>query len=132
RPPVVRLRMVPPLLSAWLNGLERRSADRAIPASWDLLFDRRILDRVASQREQTRCRERLERLSGSALDCESIRRETIAELQRVIGFDRWCWPLADPDTLLPLSGLAEHDYGPRLPRALELEFSGNDFAAKHV
>jgi DNA-binding CsgD family transcriptional regulator len=87
---------------------------------------------VASAREQTRCRERLERLSKSTLDCESIQREAVADLQRVIGFDRWCWPLADPDTLLPLSGLAEHDYGPRLPRALELEFSGKDFAAKHV
>jgi DNA-binding CsgD family transcriptional regulator/uncharacterized membrane protein (GlpM family) len=87
---------------------------------------------VATQRQRTRCRERLERLSESTLDSESIRREVVAELQRVIGFDRWCWPLADPDTLLPLSGLAEHDYGPSLPRALELEYSGNDFAAKHV
>lgn len=40
--------------------------------------------------------------------------------------------LADPDTLLPLSELAEHDYGPNLQCALELEFSGADFAAKHV
>jgi hypothetical protein len=37
-----------------------------------------------------------------------------------------------PDTLLPLSGQAEHDHGPNFPRALELEFSGGDFAAKHV
>jgi DNA-binding CsgD family transcriptional regulator len=87
---------------------------------------------VATARERTRCRERLQRLSASSLDGESIRREAIADLQRVIGFDRWCWPLADPDSHLPLSGLAEHDYGPRLPRALELEFSGNDVAPKHV
>jgi DNA-binding CsgD family transcriptional regulator len=86
---------------------------------------------VATERQRTRCRERLERLSESALDSESIRREAIAELQLVVGFDRWCWPSADPDTLLPLSGLAEHDYGPSLPRALALEFSGNDFAAKN-
>jgi len=55
----------------------------------------------------------------------------IADLRRVIGFDRWCWPTADPETLLPLSGLADHDYGPRLRRTLELEYSGQDFAAKH-
>jgi len=78
------------------------------------------------------CRERLERLSESSLDCESIRREAIVALQRVIGFDRWCWPLADPETLLPLSGLAEHDFGPGVPRSLELEYSGHDFAAKQV
>jgi DNA-binding CsgD family transcriptional regulator len=50
----------------------------------------------------------------------------------VIGFDRWCWSHADPDTLVPLSGLAQHDFGPQLPRALELEYSGDDFAAKDV
>jgi DNA-binding CsgD family transcriptional regulator len=83
---------------------------------------------VASERERSRCRERLERLSESSLDGESIWRETVTELQRVIGFDRWCWVLADPDTLIPLSGIAEHDYGPVLPRVLELEYSG-DFAA---
>jgi DNA-binding CsgD family transcriptional regulator len=72
------------------------------------------------------------RLSESNLDCESIQREAIAELRRVIGFDRWCWPLADPKTLLPLSGFADHDYGPSLARSLELEYSGDDFAAKDV
>lgn len=87
---------------------------------------------MATERERARCRERLERLSRSRLDCDSIRREAIAELQRVIGFDRWCWPLADPETLLPGSGLAEHDFGPGIPRSLELEYSGDDFAAKHV
>jgi DNA-binding CsgD family transcriptional regulator len=87
---------------------------------------------MTSERARSRCRERLERLGTSSLDRESIQRETIAELRKTIGFDRWCWPLGDPETLLPLSGLAEHDYGPRLARALELEFSGNDFAAKHL
>jgi hypothetical protein len=85
---------------------------------------------VATERERARRRERLERVSESSLDCESIRREAIAELQRVIGFDRWCWPLADPETLLPGSGLAEHDFGPAVPRSLELEYSTDDFAAR--
>jgi DNA-binding CsgD family transcriptional regulator len=87
---------------------------------------------VATARARERCRERLRRLSESQLDCESLRREAIGELQRVIGFDRWCWPLADPETLLPASGLAEHDYGRAVPRALELEYSADDYAAKHV
>jgi DNA-binding CsgD family transcriptional regulator len=65
------------------------------------------------------------------MDRESVQREVIADLQRVIGFDRWCLPQADPDTLLPGAGLGDHDYGPALPRALELEYSGADFAAKH-
>jgi DNA-binding CsgD family transcriptional regulator len=74
----------------------------------------------------------MERLSRSTLDSESLRREAIGDLRRVVGFDRWCWPLADPETLLPCSGLAEHDYGRGVARSLELEYSGDDFAAKHV
>jgi DNA-binding CsgD family transcriptional regulator len=84
---------------------------------------------VATARERRRCRERLKRLSESSLDSPSIRREAIVDLQRVIGFDRWCWPLADPQTLIPLAGDAEHDYGPAVARSLELEYSGTDFAA---
>ncbi|MCP9486060.1 MAG: hypothetical protein MSC30_09370 [Gaiellaceae bacterium MAG52_C11] len=87
---------------------------------------------METERQRARCRKRLERLSVSGVDCDSMRREAIVELQRAIGFDRWCWPLADPETLLPLSGLAEHDFGPGVPRSLELEYSGHDFAAKHV
>ena len=87
---------------------------------------------MASERERTRCRERLESLCASSLDGESIEREVIVELQRVIGFDRWCWIRADPDALIPLSGIAEHDYGPRLARVLELEYSGSDVAAMDV
>jgi DNA-binding CsgD family transcriptional regulator len=87
---------------------------------------------VATARERARCIERIARLGEATLDCESIRREALVELQPVIGFDRWCWPLADPETLIPLSGLAEHDYGPGVPRVLELEYSGDDFAAMDV
>ena len=36
--------------------------------------------------------------------------------------------LADPQTLIPLAGDADHDYGPGVPRSLELEYSGTDFA----
>ena len=61
-----------------------------------------------------------------------MRREALADLQSVIGFDRWCWPLADPETLLPSSGIAQHDFGPGVPRLLELEYSADGFAAKHV
>ena len=61
-------------------------------------------DVVATELERARCRERLEHLSESSLDCDSLRREALRELQRVIGFDRWCWPFADSETLLPLSG----------------------------
>jgi DNA-binding CsgD family transcriptional regulator len=87
---------------------------------------------MSTQRQRSACRERLERLSTSALDSEAIRREAISALQRTVGFDRWCWPIADPETLLPGGGIADHDYGPSVPRSLELEYSADYFAAKHV
>jgi DNA-binding CsgD family transcriptional regulator len=86
--------------------------------------------RVATYRGRERCLERIDRLARSTASGESLHREVIAELRRAIGFDRWCWPLADPDTLVPGGGDADHDYGPDLPRALELEYSGSDFGAK--
>src|SRR5919197_1808975 len=87
---------------------------------------------MSTARDRSSCRARLERLSESSLDSESIRREAIAALQRTVGFDRWCWPIADPETLLPGGGVADHDYGRGVPRSLELEYSGDDYAAKHV
>ena len=84
---------------------------------------------MASERQRSRCCERLERLGDSTLDREALQLEAIGVLRRVIGFDRWCWPLADPETLMPLAGPAQHDYGPQVARALELEYSGRDFAA---
>jgi DNA-binding CsgD family transcriptional regulator len=83
---------------------------------------------VATARERNRCRERLAQLDDSSLDCGSIQHEAVALLRGVIGFDRWCWPLGDPEALIPLTGAAEHDYGPGVGRALELEYSGGDFA----
>lgn len=87
---------------------------------------------MASERELSRCRSRLDDLSRSSLDGESLRLAAIAYLRRTIGFDRWCWPLADPQTLVAGSGLAEHNYGPGVPRSLQLEYSTDEFAAKHV
>lgn len=84
---------------------------------------------MASERERGRSKERLDRLCQSALDRESIQYEAIAELRRVVGFDRWCWPVADPSALIPLGGLAEHDYGPQVPRVLALEYAGGDVAS---
>ena len=87
---------------------------------------------MATDRERNRCRERLNDLCEASLDCDSVRHEAVGLLQGAVGFDRWCWPLADPDRLIPLSGLAVHDYGPALPRVLELEYSGADLAAMDV
>lgn len=84
---------------------------------------------MASERDRGRSKGRLHRLCQSALDRESLQYEAIVELRRVIGFDRWVWPVADPESLIPLGALAEHDYGPQVPRVLELEYAGDDVAS---
>jgi hypothetical protein len=56
---------------------------------------------MATARARLRCLERLELLAGAAQeDIDSIRRVAVAELKRAIGFERWCVPLVDPDTLI--------------------------------
>lgn len=87
---------------------------------------------MATERQHRRGIERIQRLSASTLDSDSLRREVVRELKRTIGFDQWCWPLADPESLLPPDALFEHDYGAGLPRYLQLEYSDDHHAAKHV
>lgn len=83
---------------------------------------------MASERERERCLERLTKLAGATLDSEAFRYEAVVGLKRALGFDRWGWPLADPETLVTLGGVADHNYGPAIPRLLELEYGGDDFA----
>jgi DNA-binding CsgD family transcriptional regulator len=71
---------------------------------------------MATERARSRCRERLDLLAGSAQDVDSLRREVIAELKRAIGFERWCAPLVDPDTLIAHTGIAETDHIAQLAR----------------
>ena len=80
---------------------------------------------MASYRAGVRCRERLERLGESSVGSEELRREAAAELQRAIGFDVWCWALADPSSLIASSGVASTVPDVRiatmLPRLLAME-----------
>jgi len=84
---------------------------------------------TGSERARNRCRERVEALSEAALDADEARRAAIEELRRAVAFDRWCWPLTDPDTALSTSGIAEVDFWPTLPRMVALEQHG-DVTAK--
>ena len=55
-----------------------------------------------------RARTDLDRLSAARLDNDGFRWEAIAILRRVIGFDGWCWLLADPGAKLPTRDLGEN------------------------
>jgi len=61
-----------------------------------------------------------------------LRLEAIGILKRTIGFDRWCWPLADPAAALHLTGIGELDNWQALPRMILLEQTGDPFNAMPV
>ncbi len=80
---------------------------------------------MSSEHARSRCRERISRLADSSLDSAGLRHEAARELQRAIGFDLWCWGLADPTSLIPYGGVASLSppevVAQVLPRLLALE-----------
>jgi len=77
------------------------------------------------ERARSRCRERLETLAAAGLGADEARQEAIVELRRVVGFERWCWPLTDPDSALSMSGIGEVDFWPSIARLVALEHGGD-------
>jgi DNA-binding CsgD family transcriptional regulator len=47
-------------------------------------------------RTRSRCRERLAILARSRADPAELRLEAVGDLSQAIGFDQWCWTVADP------------------------------------
>jgi DNA-binding CsgD family transcriptional regulator len=58
-----------------------------------------------------RARADLARLAAARLDNDGFRWEAAATLRRAIGFDGWCWLLADPGARLPTRDLGENMMG---------------------
>jgi len=72
-----------------------------------------------------RCRDRLHMLAESDLDPDDARRAAVETLRRAVGFDRWCWPITDPDSGLATNGIGELDFWAVLPRLVALEEHGD-------
>jgi DNA-binding CsgD family transcriptional regulator len=77
------------------------------------------------ERERQRCRERLEALVDAPLGVDEVRHAAIGALRRAVGFERWCWPLTDPESGLSTSGIGEFDFWPSLPQLVALEEHGD-------
>jgi len=60
-----------------------------------------------------------------------LRLEVVEHLKRTIGFERWCWSVGDPDSLLGGGDLAEADLWPVMPRLFALE-QWDEINAAHV
>ena len=97
------------------SGIFRRTSQ---PTGIDRIPQPIYAFRMATERARRQCGERIEQLAESSLDSESLRREAIAELKLAIGFERYCVPLADPETEVVYAGVAETDHIQELPRLL--------------
>lgn len=84
---------------------------------------------MGTETERSRCRERIAALSKSGADSRELRLEAIGLLRSAIGFDRWCWPTADPAAALHLTGMGELDNWQALPRMILLEQTHDPFNA---
>jgi len=84
---------------------------------------------MGRERARTRCRERLDLIARSAIGSDELRRDAVEELRAAIGFETWCWPVADPSSLLPFDALADLEpaFMQAMPRYLFLGESGADF-----
>jgi DNA-binding CsgD family transcriptional regulator len=76
---------------------------------------------VSTDGERLRCRERVLALCASSAGSAELRLEVIRLLKQMVGFDRWCWSVGDPDSLLAGGDLAEADLWPVMPRLFALE-----------
>jgi DNA-binding CsgD family transcriptional regulator len=84
------------------------------------------------ERARLRCRRQLELLADSALDIDSLRLEAIEHLRRAIGFDLWCSPLVDPDSLIPHRPVVSDalPFGSRLPHLLVQDQSADEVISR--
>jgi len=67
------------------------------------------------------------RLCHAGLDPLAFRHRVAAQLQRGIPFDAWCWPTADPATLLVTGATGENIPGGKTQRFFEIEYIEPDF-----
>jgi DNA-binding CsgD family transcriptional regulator len=84
------------------------------------------------ERARSRCKGQLELLAESTLDVDSLRLEAIAQLRRAIGFDLWCSPLVDPDSLIPHRPVVSDalPFGAQLPRVLALDQAADEIISR--
>lgn len=74
-----------------------------------------------------RARERIRSLCRAGLDSSALRYEALAELREVVPAEAWCWPTADPATLLVTGSLGEGLPEESAPRFFEIEYTLDDF-----
>ncbi|HEV7168197.1 MAG TPA: LuxR C-terminal-related transcriptional regulator [Micrococcaceae bacterium] len=69
-----------------------------------------------------RTRERVERLCRSGLEDHELRSGLLSEIGKVVGFDWYAWPLADPQTTVGIAPMARIPCPEELPQLIRLKY----------
>jgi DNA-binding CsgD family transcriptional regulator len=73
-----------------------------------------------------RCRARIERICGEAVeagtDARTLRSEILKELHRAVRFDAYAWVLTDPQTAVGAAPVADVPWMTELPRQIRLKY----------
>jgi DNA-binding CsgD family transcriptional regulator len=72
-------------------------------------------------------RDEIVKMCYRGYDSETLRREIAARITKVIPAAAWCWPTADPATLMLTGALTEGIPRGNTQRFLEIEYSSEDF-----
>lgn len=78
---------------------------------------------MASSWARARARERIEAIGAEPLDARSLRREVLAVLREVVGFDAYVWLLTDPVTAVGAAPLADVPCMAELPALIKAKYA---------
>jgi DNA-binding NarL/FixJ family response regulator len=82
---------------------------------------------VENTRAALRAQHEIVRLCHAGLDPTSLRREVMDQVRQVVPTDAWCFPTADPATLMITGNVGEGLPPEAAPRFFEIEYSLEDF-----
>jgi DNA-binding CsgD family transcriptional regulator len=78
---------------------------------------------VDSSWARTRARERIEAIGAAGLESRELRRQVLAVLREVVGFDAYVWLLTDPVTAVGAAPLAEVPCITELPALIKAKYA---------
>lgn len=82
---------------------------------------------VDRPRAALRAQHEIVRLCHAGLDSATLRREVMTHVRQVVPTDAWCFPTADPATLMITGNVGEGLPPDAAPRFFEVEYSEDDF-----
>ncbi len=84
--------------------------------------ERRTVAAVATDRQRTRCLERIDTLCAGEFDAKTLRVRVLDEISHIVAFDAYVWLLTDPSTAVGCAPLADVACLSELPRLIKFKY----------